>query len=200
MSVITISRQLGSQGSEVAAAVGARLGYRVASREVIEEAARRAGAPEAALAAIDELGLLGLCPSTRVCHAYQRAIQQVMRELAAQGNVVIVGRAGQAILRGQPAALHIRIVAPVSVRIERIARTSHISLRAAKAQVQASDTFRRDYLKRFYRVDWDDSALYDLVVNTALFSPVQAAELIAAAISHRHVEDLALESVTVQPS
>ncbi len=194
MSAITISRQMGSLGSEVARALGQRLGYRVAGPEVSNQAAQRAGAPEAALAAIDELGLLKVCPSTRVCHAYQRAVQQVMRELATGGNVVIIGRAGQAILHDHPDALHVRIMAPLAIRIERVARAHRITRRAARAQVEASDAFRRDYLARFYHVDWDDSALYDLVVNTADFTPLGAAELVAVALSHRHAEDHALES------
>ncbi len=185
MAVITISRQLGSQGQEIASLVAERLGYRLVWRELINQAARRAGAPEVALSTIDELGLLRLLPSPRASRAYRQAVEQVMRELATEGNVVIVGRAGQVILRGHPDVLHVRVIAPAPSRAERIARERGIALEAARAQVDASDRFRRDYMKRFYRARWDDPELYDLVVNTERIASTQAAELILQAVSRR---------------
>ncbi len=178
MSTITVSRQLGSLGYDVASAVAERLGYRLVQREVIIQAARRAGAPEVALAAIDELGLLKMSPSPQASLAYHRAVKQVMEEMAAEGNVVIVGRAGQVILHGQPEVLHVRVIAPKPVRVERIMRRYNISVEAAEAQVEASDRYRRNYLKRFYHARWDDPELYDLVINTEHLSPEAAAELI----------------------
>jgi cytidylate kinase len=183
MSTVTISRQMGSLGMEVAQAVAARLDYRLVRREVINQAARRAGAPEVALAAIDELGLLKLCPSPRACHAYHRAVKQVMEELAAEGKVVIVGRAEQVILRDQMQVLRVRVVAPPPLRIARLVERQSISPEAAAAQIEASDRYRRNYLKRFYHARWDDPELYDLTINTEHISPAAAAELIAAALS-----------------
>src|SRR5512143_2128601 len=99
MAIVTISRQLGSLGSEVARLVAERLGYRLVWRELINQAARRSGAPEAALAAIDDLGLLDICPSPQACQAYRDALKQVIEELALEGNCVILGRAGQVLLK-----------------------------------------------------------------------------------------------------
>src|SRR5512141_1584659 len=99
MGVITISRQLGSLGQEVAAIAAQHLGYTLAWRDIINAAARRAGAPEAALSMMDELGLLGECATPKMRREYRRAVEQVMTELAAAGRAVIVGRAGQVILR-----------------------------------------------------------------------------------------------------
>lgn len=183
MPVITISRQLGSLGRTVAGLVAERLGYAMVWRDLINQAAQRAGAPEAALSAIDELGLLGVSASRQACQAYCRAVEQVMKEWADKGNVVIVGRAGQVILRGQPGVLHVRVVAPLDIRAERLATAHGIALESARAQVEASDKFRRHYLKRFYRVSWDDPELYDLVVNTGRVSPATAAEMIVQLIS-----------------
>ncbi|NOZ29149.1 MAG: cytidylate kinase-like family protein [Chloroflexi bacterium] len=181
--MITISRQLGSLGNQVAHATARRLGYRVVWREVINQAARRAGAPEVALATIDDLGLLGLRPSTKARRAYHQAVRQIMEELAAEGNVVIVGRAGQVILRGRPDVLHVKVIAPTQLRAQRIADKQGISLEAACAQIEASDRTRRNYLRRYYHVRWDDPELYDLVINTDRISPEIAAELIEMAVS-----------------
>ena len=191
---VTISRQMGCLGHKTAKLVGEMLGYRVFWREGINEAARRAGAPEAALAAIDELGLLGFCPSEEACHAYRQAVEQVMHELANQGNVVIIGRAGQVILSGWPSVYHVRLFAPVDVRARRTAERQNISLQAAEAQVKASDRFRKNYVKRFYNVNWDTSGLYDLVINTTRLDPLSAAHIIFQAMNTRSTLSMEIET------
>ncbi|MGW8250275.1 MAG: cytidylate kinase-like family protein [Anaerolineales bacterium] len=183
MAVITISRQLGSWGDEVAQAVASRLNYRLTCRELINQAALRAGAPEMALAAIDDLGLLGIRPSPHSRRAYQQALQSVVEECAGKGDAVIIGRAGQVILRGFPDTLHVKIIAPASLRAERISAEQNISLEAAAAQIAASDKARSSYLRRWYNARWDDPELYDLILNTQRLSADQAACLICQALA-----------------
>jgi cytidylate kinase len=183
MTAITISRQLGSLGDEVAQEIGKRLNYRVVSRELINQAAIRAGAPEMALAVIDDLGLLGLRPTSAARLSYQRAVQSVLTELADGGEIVIVGRAGQVILRDRPDVFHIKVIAPSMLRAERLTYQQGISLSAAQAQVTTSDHTRRNYLQRYYHVRWDDPELYDLIVNTTRLDPAQAACLVCQVLS-----------------
>jgi CMP/dCMP kinase len=183
MSTITISRQMGSLGGEIARQLGELLGYRVIVRELINQAARRAGAPETALAAIDELGLLGLCPSEEACLAYRQAVETVMHELAAEGGAIIIGRGGQIILKNRQDVFHVRVIAPAGLRAERVAQRYKISLRAACAQIGVVDQFRRNYLKRFYNARWDDPELYDVVINTARLNAPEAAASIASALA-----------------
>lgn len=183
MTVVTISRQLGSLGCEVAQAIADRLEFRVVYREIINEAARRAGMPDLALHTIDELGLLGMKPTLQEQRAYHRALVQVMNELADEGRYVIVGRAGQAILHGRAGALHVRVISPISLRIERLMQEHSISVEAAKAQIEASDRSRRAFLKRFYASDWDSPELYDLVINTEKIDPKTAAGIICEVMS-----------------
>jgi CMP/dCMP kinase len=184
MNVITISRQLGSLGCEVANQVATQLNYRLVWRDLINQAAMRSGTPEAALATIDDLGLLGISPTASDHRAYIAAVESVMKELAGEGAVVIVGRAGQMILHSWPNVLHVQVVAPLDIRIQRVADDQRIAIEAAKAQVEASDAHRRKYLKRFYHVNWEDSSLYDLTVNTARLSIADAAELICLRSRH----------------
>jgi len=181
VSVVTISRQIGSLGCQVARLAAEALGYRLFWREVINKAARCCGAPDAALADIDELGLLGLKTSLKASQSYVEAVKRVIEDLAAEGDVVIVGRGGQTILRGLPNVLHVRLVAPAGLRAERLAQRHQISLEGARAQVEARDRYRRNYLKRFYHIDWDNPELYDLILNTARFTPEEAARHIVQA-------------------
>lgn len=180
--VVTISRQLGSRGLGIARALGGSLGYRVAARDLINQAAMRSGNPEVALAVIDELGLLGICPSPEACQSYRQAVRQVMEELLQEGKVIIVGRAGQVILHDYPQVLHVRIIAPQAERTQRIATDQNIPIEKALAQVQASDRHRRNYLKRHYQVNWEDPNLYDLTINTAQLSIRAAAAIIHQAL------------------
>lgn len=182
MAVITLSRQLGSLGFETAKLLAPRLGYRLVWRDLINQAARRAGAPEVALAMIDELNLLGLKPSPDDILAYLKAVKTVMQELAEAGNVIIVGRAGQILLADRPNTLHVRTIAPVDLRVERLASRLGISAEAARAQIDTSDRYHQQYFKRFYKIPWDGPGLYDLTINTAKLTPNDAADIICAAV------------------
>ena len=183
MAVITISRQLGSLGSEIAQQVAHALNYDLIWRELVNQAALRAGAPEAALATIDELGLLNLHLSAQDRQAYRQAVKQILEELAVQGNKVIIGRGGQVVLANHPNALHVRIIAPASLRAERISQKQQISLECAQAQVETSDSHRISYMKRFFSVRLDNPTLYHLIINSGRIDVENAARLICQAAS-----------------
>lgn len=183
MAVITISRQTGSLGNMVAEEIGRCLGYKVVWREVINAAAVRAGVPEVALATIDELNLLGIKPSAADLDAYHQAVKEIMFEIKEEGNAVIVGRAGQSILRGVPGVLHVRIFAPFELRVARIAARHSVSQETARNQVKTSDRNRNQYLKRYYQINVDDPELYDVLINTAHIDPLAAAQVICGALA-----------------
>lgn len=183
MAVITVSRQLASLGCDIVNAVAEQLGYRVAWRGLINQAARRARTPEMALEMLDELGLLGLKPSLSAEKAYLDAVRELIEELARADNVLIVGRGGQAILHGWPNTLHIRIIAPPDVRVGRLMGRHAITAEAALAQIRASDRRRKRFIERAYRVDWGDPELYDLVINTGALDVAKSVSLICHAVT-----------------
>lgn len=172
---------MGSLGFSIAEKTAQKLGFRFVNREIINRAANAAGAHEMALSVIDELGLLGLSPSIKESQAYVEAVNQIILDLAQEGKVVLLGRAGQVILRNHPHSLHIRIIAPLEVRVSRVMQQADISHDAARARIDASDRARRRYLKRYYGVQWDDNELYDLVINTERFVVDEAVDLICQA-------------------
>jgi cytidylate kinase len=168
-SVYTISRQYGSGGSRLAIKLAELCGYELVWREIINQAAIKIGSPDMALAVIDELGLLGISPDDETSLKYRDAIQQVVISKAEKGNVVIVGRASQLILKDFPNCLHIRIIASLETRIKNIHETKKVNEKAAKAQIVESDRNRRAFIKKFYQADWNDPSLYDLTINTDHF-------------------------------
>jgi cytidylate kinase len=181
MPVITLSRELGSRGDYVAMAAAERLGLRLAGRELINRAARAAGAPEMALAEIDELGLLGVKPSPAAVRLYTQKVAEVIRDLAARGDLLVVGRGGQVVLADEPGVLHVRVIAPRPMRLQLIQERCNVSPDAAAARLDASDKARAVYLRRAHGVRWDAAGLYDIVLNMAHLSVEDAAEVVCMA-------------------
>ena len=110
-------------------------------------------------------------------------VQGTIQAAYKEGNVVILGRGAQAILKEMPDVLHVRIEAPLGDRLQRIQDEEIISLEAAREIATRHDKAAADYLNRFYGVDWCDPMLYDLVINTRKWGIESAAHLIVNAIS-----------------
>lgn len=200
MNVVTISRQLGSFGFEIGKLVAEQMGYRLVYRELINQAALRAGAPDVALAMIDELNLLGICPDPTKCQAYIAAVGTVLNELALEGNVVIVGRGGQIVLKDRVDVLHVRVIAPMETRIARVSAVRKVSPDAALAQIQTSDRTRRQYFQRFYQTQLDDPVLYDLIINSGRIAPPSAAKLICTSLALPGLKTIGSSQVAEVPS
>lgn len=219
--VITISRQLGSQGSYIAAAIAQKLNLRYLDREILHRVAEMAGYPDAEMVAqLEERervpGLLGrilatletippvpAVPSATMREGYvydefvamlmqrenidreqallqlatqrQRAelaggyadlVRQVILEYAQAGDVIIVGRGGQAILRDMSGVLHVKVVGSEEMRTRRLMQRMGVDEKEALRQIHHSDRERMRYLKHFHGLNWHDPCLYDLVLNT----------------------------------
>ncbi len=181
MTVITLSRALGSRGDDVAVAVAQCLRLRLVGREMINRAAQDAGAGEVALAELDELGLLGLKPSAASLKRYHEKIVEIIEAQAAQGSVLLVGRGAQVVLGSRRDVLHVRVTAPVELRCETVQERCKVSPEVAAARVAASDAARAGYHKRQFGVRWEDPALYDLILNMSRLTVSAAVRIVCAA-------------------
>jgi len=219
MAVITISRQTGSGGDEIAALVCKQMGYQYLDKAMLAKAASEETQSEVDfLKFTDEDLVKGSGLMNRLLAAMgggsgaavqmrtwaedangqrsmqvvqldeSRAIQLVqnaIRYVAAQGNVVIMGRGAQVILKDHPGALHVRIEAPWEDRVQRIKLRYDLRGEGARTEAQnliaRRDDARADYVRRFYDVNVKDAQLYHLLVNTGKLSIEAAARLIVAA-------------------
>jgi cytidylate kinase len=189
MAVVTISRQYGAGGLTVGPGVARALGFRFVDREVAEEAARRLGVDpstadgrdERAPALVEELGMAlasapppGLPPMSPIDvdaiddHALAEAVRLVMVSLADAGGFVILGRGGQAALRGRPDACHLLLVADLEDRMDRIHHSQGVDERAARERCEQMDAQRAGYVRKYFGVDIRDPLLYHAVLNTSL--------------------------------
>lgn len=103
-----------------------------------------------------------------------QAVGLVIKDLASRGNVLVLGQGGQMWLRGYAGACHVQVVAPLELRIARVAEREKVTPPIARRLVRGSDLARSEYVARYHNVRWQDPLLYHLVVNTGQ-TPVDAA-------------------------
>ena len=207
MAVVTVSRQYGAGGSEVARRIAAQLGWTVIDNEFVGAVAAQAGLPAEAVAAQEER-----VPSLMARLARALAIsspevfvsgpagafeadearmvevtERVIREAAAHGRVVMVGRGAQALLAGakEHDALHVYVTAPRAERIRVVTGRLSIPADDAAAVVDTTDADRDRYVQRHYGRRRDDATNYHLTVNTALLGYDGAADVVVAAARRR---------------
>ena len=196
--IITISRQFGAGGSEVARRVAATLDWALVDNEVVDKVATRAGMPASEVAAHDERApgfierlaqtLASSSPDVistndtpmpaRTEQKLVRLTESVVAEIADQEKVVLVGRAAPAVLARLAGTLHVKLVAPREWRISVAARRLGIDLKAAEKNLNDADDNRRRYHKQYYGRDWEDPCNYDMVLNTAALGFDEVVEVI----------------------
>ena len=205
--VVTISRQFGSGGSDIAHLVAKNAGLNYIDQAIIDEVAQRSGIDARFAASSDEQAsgiashileaiqasnpftmnyntLFHTNLSRRQSRdlAYLHLTQRVIMDLASRGNAVIVGRGSQFLLHNAPRTLHIFIFSPLPYRIEYVMKTYQLDRGQAELLIEQRDYEQDTYLRRYYGSDGHQSSLYHLLINTSLFSFDLAAEFICRAI------------------
>ncbi|HEU0167287.1 MAG TPA: cytidylate kinase-like family protein [Chloroflexota bacterium] len=112
---------------------------------------------------------------------YLNFVRQVVRDIAAAGDAVIAGRATHLLLHDVASALHVHVVAPFEVRVERIMEERACSREAADKLARDADHARESYTSRFYHSRWSDPTQYHLTLNTGLLTAAEARDLIISA-------------------
>ena len=86
-------------------------------------------------------------------------------------------------MKNKVGVLHVRIIAPVDVRIKRIMKSEGLSREDALKLVEENDKAVAEYLTRFYNINWRDQLNYDMVLNTEKMDVSTASKVIASAVS-----------------
>ena len=183
MAILTLSRQSGSFGTQIAKALVEHLKYRFLDKESLEKALAGYGVSSSSLQKYDEKrpSFWEIFSSER--NRYLHFLKTVIYEFAQQGNGVVLGRGGQVLLAGVPGVYHVRVIAPLPTRIERIKKAYKCDDRHAEAIIRHSDQARTGFHRFFFNVNWEDSSHYDLVLNTQTIGAEAAAELLRKVIS-----------------
>ena len=170
--MICISRQFGARGGEMGRLVAERLGFRYYAQGLIHDIAEVAHVRRQIVESLDEriqdgisewvAGLIRrgvFAPSD-----YLRNLSKVVLTLGRHGRGVIIGRGAHFILDPK-ATLRLRTIAPLEVRVARIAQRDQLEPAAARATVLRIDGERAAFNKQHYAADIGDPDHYDLVVN-----------------------------------
>ena len=193
MHAVTISREYGSGGGEVAARLAQRLEWQLVDHQIVAEAARELDTHETVVQAHDEHAasvfsrLFGWpFPTTsQDTQAYHEKLHHLVESAANAGHVVIVGRGGQVLLANRRDVLHVRVVAPLELRVAYVVNREGLDTDAARRRVQEKDRARARYAQTQFHSQSDDPHLYDLVINTAVLDLDSVVDQICLALVNK---------------
>ncbi len=201
MAVITISREVGSNGEQVDELICQTLDYCRVDKALLTKIARDAGVDVKAVLTKEKdvarkpklisgqmTSLYGRDPAAFSRQGsiddqtYTRVIRETMEKFAQQGNVVIVGRGGQMILQSWPTALHVHLYAATEVRVARLIERAKITPLEARRYIERSDEQKRQSIRYWHKnANWKDLKHYHLAIDTSKIAPELAAQLIIQA-------------------
>jgi CMP/dCMP kinase len=200
--IVTVSNEYGTGALEIARCAADALAYEYVDRQLPVVVAKLLRVrPEAVEANEDTTPTLGerfltglerATPELAAATAGEpfdkellRGVQKAVREYAARGNAVIVGRGGSAILGSRSDVLRVFMHAPREWRIAHTRRATGVDYERAQAEVDRVDRARCEYLRDWYGLEFGNPHNYDLCIDTSRFGEVQAAELIVGAVRAR---------------
>lgn len=180
MSIITISRQMGSLGDEIAQALARKLDWELITRNQLNERFFAQIADGRDLHLLTESARFYLTP-TQSGISYLDYLKQALCELARRQSAVLVGFGSSLIFADDPDALRIRIIAPEKVRINRVKRQFRVSDAEAEQILLTADKKHKRFVSTVFSNDLSDITLYDLTLNTASISTDECVAAIMAA-------------------
>lgn len=217
MSAVTISREYGSGGGEIAVRLARRLGWTLIDHQIVADVAQRLGMKHEDAQARDERGaglvtrvldaLLTTAPEgpvqpgdfpTNSNDLYHQTVCRVIEAAFHTRHAVIVGRGSQVLLQHCRDVVHVRVIAPLEMRVDYVSRREGLSESEARARIHSKEQDRNRYLQSHYRRNPQDPALYDLVINTRGVSLDGAVDLLLEALE-RKARQLALPAPELGP-
>jgi cytidylate kinase len=209
MRAITVAREYGSGGGEIARRLAEKLKWSLLDHQVVTQVARRLGISESEAdfhdehiegfaqrllesmryAGIPDTGLLLTAEDGDTLpvddKTYNQALSQVLSTAYELGNVVIVGRGAQAVLRHHRDVLRIFVVAPFKKRVAYVMEREGLNESAAQERIHQKDHDRHHAFKEFYHHEPSDEHLYDLVINTGVLDLQSAVDLSILALERK---------------
>lgn len=184
--IITVEREYGSGGGEIARELATRLGWKLWDQALTEEIAKLGHVDRSAVERCSERADSTFQRLVKVFWrgSYERSIhlpgaepfdtdrfvavgRQVMEKIAEAGNCVIVGRGAPYFLRGRGDAFHVFLYAPYVEKLRRL-RALGKSEKEADELLDTIDRDRITFVKRYFDADWPTRCLYHLMINTAV--------------------------------
>lgn len=186
--LITIGREHGSGGHDVARLLGNELNIPVYAKEIVDEAAATSQFSKEILRTYDEKRVAaffmpvshfgGMDGGFQLNMQVAAAQFDAVRSLARDNNGIFVGRCADYVLRGRPELLRVFIRAPLSFRIRTLMERKQISEEQAKKLVREVDKDRASYYRYYTDQVWGEAGNYDLVIDRSKVGAEGAAKVI----------------------
>ncbi|MFH1135271.1 MAG: cytidylate kinase-like family protein [Pseudomonadota bacterium] len=203
MTVLTISREIGSGGEYIGKKTAEILNYHYADKGTIFRIFKQYGfepleriydSPTSFWDSFDNLRLRTL-----------ENLNRVIEALAAHGHAVIVGRGGFAVLDGLADVLNVRIQAPIEDRLGRFMEAEKLTnLNEALDKLEERDGVRSAFVESTYQIPWDAASNFDIVINTGKTTLDVAAswlaEIVMALDKRGELSGPTAQSLSVEPS
>lgn len=196
MPIITIYQGASGEGQELAESLAQALGYRCVGRELLVEASRRYGVPEAKLSDIVEKGPHWWERLLQDLRPYRIALQAALCELTHDGKVVYHGHLGHELLSDISHVLKVLLTAPIEVRIKQVRARQNLTDAAARHYIDEVDKARSRRLMAMFGTDWRDPNRYDLILNMGKMSREGAKHVIIEAAKLEEYQPTAASNQT----
>jgi cytidylate kinase len=198
MAIITIARQMGSLGTEIAADVAQHLNYTLVDQAKLQTAAEAYGMLKTELEEVHERRPTLVTRYLTMRHrAYLDMIQTIIYRYAREDDVVILARGATVLLNDVPSALHVCTFAPLERRVKVVMTREGVDQAFAKQLVKESDQDRAGYMKYLFDQNWMDPLLYDLMINTGVATRGGACEMIVEAAHAKELLETHDQSVEI---
>ena len=184
--IVTVEREYGSGGGEIAHKLADRLGWKLWDQQLTEEIARLANCPKAIVEVREEKPdplyyrlfksfLRGSFEGSLNAHKLNlvdsesilKLTQKVVLHAASKGNCVIVGRGSQHFLENNPETLRVFLYAPRDEKVRRVMTRGKTELEAQQC-VDTVDQERIEFIQKYFNVEWPTRWLYHLMINTSI--------------------------------
>jgi cytidylate kinase len=184
--IVTIEREYGSGGGEIAQLLANTLGWKLWDQLLTEEIAKLADCPKNVVEGREERTdplyyrlfksfLRGSYEGSLNAHklklvdseSIMKMTERVVQNVAKTGNSVIVGRGSQHFLRNRSDTLRVFLYAPREAKVRRVIARGK-SENEAQELVDSVDRERSDFIQKYFKVEWPDRAMYHAMVNTAI--------------------------------
>ncbi len=190
--VVTISRQAGTGGSEIARRLAEEFKMDLVGRQLIDLVAKSTKMDvkmvqlldEKAVSRIDSMITSFFVARHLSCDVYFRHLTRVVAAIGERGGSIIVGRGAHLILP-RDKTIRLRFIAPKESRIDYFIRTRKTTHDEAQRYVERNDVDRAGFIRKYFKADADDPNNFDLVINTGEMGIETAYTAVAAVIRMR---------------
>lgn len=202
MAVITISRQFGAGGRTLGQMIAKEFDYQFLDDVIISEISKKAKVSVDSVKAMERTaggklsklfsGLISRDYIKRIIgddkgyideKIYLDVLEEVMKSLANQDNVVLMGRGGQYILKDFPNAYHLLLIADFEKRIDFILKHYNMTKSSAEQAVMMGEKRRNDLYFKIGKEDYNQADIYHMVLNMSKLSLEKALKMVCTLMS-----------------